>query len=56
MRPRVKGTLRNGRPQVTVTFPQYLFDLIKEEAQDQRRSFNAQLIVMLESTLSVEPK
>lgn len=53
---RVKGTLRKGLPQFTLTLPVYLFEHIRAEAVDQRRSFNSQVIVMLESCLSVPTK
>ncbi len=38
--------------QVTARIPRYLWEEIKKEAIDQRRSINAQVLVMLESVLA----
>lgn len=42
-----------GAVMATVTLPSYLYETIRAEAVDERRSFSAQMVVMLESVLSV---
>jgi hypothetical protein len=45
-----------GAVRVETTLPAYLYELIRAEAVDERRSFSAQMTVMLESVLKVPEK
>lgn len=48
------GSTSTALVQITLRVPRELFEQIKTEAIDQRRSIAAQTLVMLESALSVE--
>lgn len=46
----------NEEVAVTIRFPRSLHGKVKALSRNERRSFNSQVLIMLETCLSIQPK